>query len=87
MPNRFIVLAKNSANIDELVEQIEALAKSEKRPDVKILDAMAVVGIAVVQCDAGFAQKIKQLPAVDAIDEDRLAAPQIMKKPPKGPMF
>lgn len=86
MPNRFIVLAKSTSNIDELVEQIEALAKAEKRPDVKVLDAMPVVGVAVVQCDEGFAEKMKHLPAVDAIDEDRLAAPAF-KKAPRGPMF
>ncbi len=86
MQNRFIVLAKSTANIDDLVEQIMDLAKSEKRPDVKILDTMPVVGVAVVQCDETFAKKMSQLAAVDSIDEDRLAAPA-MKRPPKGPMF
>jgi hypothetical protein len=80
VPNNYVVSSKG--DFTAMLDEIAGLALTEHRTDIAC-NGMPNIGMAFVQCDADFAEKIKQLPHVNMVESARHQVP--MDKPAPSP--
>lgn len=84
VPNSYILTTAADASFFDMVREVEALIKREGREgDVQFKNKMTAIGVAVLQCDDAFAEKVKGLPLVGSIEKEHIVHAQ--KKRPGGP--
>ncbi len=71
-PNSYVVSSKGDFNA--MLEEIAGLALQEHKTDISC-NGMPNIGTAFVQCDADFAEKMKQLPHVNLVEPARYQMP------------
>lgn len=67
----YIVTLNNHQDMDKATADVETLAKS-KREDVKIGSKMEFIGVFQMSCKDSFAQAVRKMPAVLAVEEEHI---------------
>lgn len=67
----YIVTLKATQDLDKATTEIENLAKSQQ-DSVQIGSKMEAIGIFQMSCKASFAEAVRKMPAVLAVEEERI---------------
>lgn len=81
VPNSYILTSKDGANFADMIREINDLINKEGRQkDVALVNQMPAIGVAVLNADAAFAEKIKKLPSVGSVEPEHNVHIQKKKK-------
>jgi hypothetical protein len=87
VPNSYIVMKADSADVDAMVRDIEALIKSEKKEsDFRIVGKSSGLGAVLLECDADFVAKLRWLRSVEDVEQNVTVSPGIKRRNPRNGM-
>lgn len=71
VPGSWVVSLKKGADFKIMVNEIEWLVGGSRRKDITVGNKMEDIGLLYLKCDAAFAEKIKKLHSVGAVEPER----------------
>lgn len=81
---KYLVAFNQGVDIDTMVAALQNfIDQSGRSADVKIDNVLDMIGVALVSCDAAFAEEIKKQPYVRGVEQERLHYP-MKRGGPKG---